>query len=62
LTSFLSGSGFLHRENVEPEPLSAGDHVICHPGDAHQIENGGNEPLIFYVISDHHPAGKSLTT
>ncbi len=52
----LSGTGLLRGEHDRQERLVAGDHLICHPGDAHQIENDGNEPLIFYVISDHHPA------
>ncbi|MCB1062278.1 MAG: cupin domain-containing protein [Verrucomicrobiae bacterium] len=52
----LSGSGLLHSAEGKPEELVAGDHVICHPGDGHQIENVGSEPLVYYVISDHHPA------
>ncbi len=52
----LSGAGILRGESGGEERLSAGDHVICHPGDAHQIENDGPEPLVFYVITDHHPA------
>jgi uncharacterized cupin superfamily protein len=30
--------------------------VICHPGDAHQITCDAEEPLVYYVISDHHRA------
>jgi uncharacterized cupin superfamily protein len=52
----LSGTGLLHQAEGEPERLVAGDHVICLPGDAHQIENDGSEPLVYYVITDHHPA------
>lgn len=52
----LSGEGLLHRDEGDSETLVAGEHFICHPGDAHQIENHGSEPLVFYVISDHHPA------
>ena len=29
---------------------------MCHPGEPHQIENNGDSPLIYYVISDHHRA------
>ena len=52
----LSGTGRLLGAQGNSEPLVAGDHVICHPGEAHQIENTGTDPLVFYVISDHHPA------
>jgi len=52
----LSGTGVLHGDNHQQDRLVAGDHLICHPGDAHQIENDGTEPLVFYVIADHHPA------
>ena len=52
----LSGTVLLRGEDDRQERLVAGDHLICHPGDAHQIENDGNEPLVYYVISDHHPA------
>ena len=52
----LSGSGLLHHDQGEPQRLVAGDHLICHPGDAHQIENDGFEMLTYYVITDHHPA------
>lgn len=55
---FLSGTGVIHTETdgKNPETVAPGDHVICPPGDAHQIENTGSEPLVFYVIADHHPA------
>lgn len=52
----LSGTGLLRGEDNLRERLVAGDHLICLPVDAHQIENDGSEPLVFYVISDHHPA------
>jgi uncharacterized cupin superfamily protein len=53
---FLTGCGVVHTDGGRTEPVGPGDHVICPPGDAHQIENTGNEPLVFYVIADHHPA------
>lgn len=52
----VSGTGLLRGENDQSWRLAPGDHLICLPGDAHQIENDGTEPLVFYVISDHHPA------
>jgi len=52
----LSGTGILRDDKGGEERLIAGDHVVCHPGDAHQIENDGTEPLVFYVIADHHRA------
>lgn len=51
----LSGSGLLRDGQDCEERLVAGDHLICHPGDAHQIENDGTVPLTYYVIADHHP-------
>jgi uncharacterized cupin superfamily protein len=52
----ISGTGLLHIDQGAPQSLRAGDHLICHPGDAHQIENNGSEMLTYYVITDHHPA------
>jgi uncharacterized cupin superfamily protein len=52
----LSGTGLLRDDKGGEARLVAGDHVICHPGDAHQIQNDGSEPLLFYVIADHHRA------
>lgn len=52
----LSGVGLIRDGEDGEERLVAGDHVICHPGDAHQIENDGPEPLEYYVIADHCPA------
>ena len=52
----LAGRGIL-RDGVSPDlRLQAGDHLICHPGDAHQLENDGAEMLVYFVISDHHRA------
>ena len=50
----LSGTGLLHSDEGEPLRLVGGDHLICHPGDAHQIENDGSGLLTYYVITDHH--------
>lgn len=52
----LSGTGLLRSENGTELRLGGGDHVICHPGEAHQIVNDGAEPLVLYVIADHHRA------
>lgn len=52
----LSGSGVLLDAREQSQRLQAGDHVICHPGEAHQIHNDGPEDLVFYVIADHHRA------
>jgi uncharacterized cupin superfamily protein len=52
----LSGHGVMHTDGGQSLELTPGDHVICPPGDAHQIENTGTEALSFYVIADHHPA------
>jgi uncharacterized cupin superfamily protein len=52
----LAGCGVMHTDDGKSVPVGAGDHVICPPGDAHQMENTGEEPLVYYVIADHHPA------
>lgn len=51
----ISGKGLL-RGDFEETRLVAGDHVVCPPGEAHQIENDGEEDLVYFVIADHHPA------
>jgi uncharacterized cupin superfamily protein len=52
----LSGVGVISGEDGTGRPLRAGDHVICHPGEAHQITCDATGPLVYYVISDHHRA------
>ena len=52
----VSGTGVLRSDAGSEERLIGGDHVICHPGEAHQILNDGTEPLTYYVITDHHRA------
>ncbi|HEX3730074.1 MAG TPA: cupin domain-containing protein [Opitutaceae bacterium] len=45
----MDGEGKLH-------PIRAGDHLICLPGEAHQLVNDSKAPLEYFVIADHHPA------
>lgn len=52
----LSGSGRILVHSRNWHILSPGDHIICPPPEAHQIENNGDVDLVYYVISDHHPA------
>lgn len=52
----ISGNRLLHQGTEHPLLLATGDHVMCHPGEPHQIENNGDSPLIYYVISDQHRA------
>jgi uncharacterized cupin superfamily protein len=52
----LSGNGVMHSDSGLILTVGPGDHLICPPGDAHQMENTGTEPLVYYVIADHHPA------
>lgn len=54
--AILSGTGVMLDESGAITKLEAGDHVICHPGEAHQIVNDGVEDLVYYVITDHHLA------
>lgn len=52
----LSGSGRFLDSAKEWHKVEAGDHIVCPPGEAHLLENDGREELVYYVISDHHPA------
>jgi len=53
---FVSGTGrFLDHEKNWYE-VKSGDHIVCMPGEAHLLENNGKEELVYYVVSDHHPA------
>lgn len=52
----FSGTGVISDRESPGRPLRPGDHVICHPGEAHQIRSDAAEPLVYYVISDHHRA------
>ena len=52
----ISGTGrFLDHEKKWHE-VKSNDHIICPPGEAHLLENNGSEVLVYYIISDHHPA------
>ncbi|WP_269525717.1 cupin domain-containing protein [Coraliomargarita parva] len=53
---FLSGSGQLIGAAGERRAVRAGDHAVCPPGTAHQLENDGEVPLVYYLIADHHVA------
>ncbi len=48
----LSGSGEV-RGAEGCEPVSAGDHILCAPGEPHQIRNTGTSDLTYYVIANH---------
>lgn len=52
----LAGRGQFLDDEGNAEPIGPGDHVICPPGEAHQIWNDGDKPLVYYVIADHHRA------
>ncbi len=47
-----SGSGEL-RTSEGTTAITAGDVLVCPPGDAHQIKNTGTEDLQYYVIADN---------
>ncbi len=52
----LSGEGIVRKGSQEEIKIVPGDHFICYPGEAHQIVNTGREDLIYFIVSDHHPA------
>jgi uncharacterized cupin superfamily protein len=51
----LSGSGEV-RAGDTATAITAGDVLMCPPGEAHQLRNTGQEELIYYVIADNPPA------
>ena len=48
----ISGTGLARDESGE-HPIGPGDAFFYQPGEAHQIINTGEEPLVFYVIADN---------
>jgi len=52
---FLEGNGQM-RGSEGTQTIGAGDHVLCKPGDGHQIINTGTGDLVYYVVADHSPA------
>ena len=52
----VAGSGLIETDAGESLPLVAGDHVICHPGEAHKVTNDGTVDLVYYILADHHRA------
>jgi uncharacterized cupin superfamily protein len=49
----ISGSGVFVDEAGHEHAIVAGDHVIVHPGQAHQIKNNSDQELRYYVIADN---------
>lgn len=52
----LSGEGRFLSNDETWHAVQAGDHIVCPPGEAHQIENNSEADLVYYVIADHYPA------
>lgn len=50
----VSGTGTM-RVNRRRVKLSAGDCVMCPPGDAHHMHNTGKADLIYHVIANNSP-------
>ncbi len=48
----LSGQGVVHTLE-ESLSVSSGEAFLCPPETAHQVENTGDEPLLFYVIANN---------
>ncbi len=53
----VSGRGVMRHEAGET-PLEPGDALLFEPGEAHQLRNDGEEPLVVHVIADN-PFGES---
>ena len=49
----ISGRGRFLDNDRAWHTIEVGDHLICPPGEAHQIENDGDVDLVFYVIADN---------
>lgn len=52
----LEGSGTFYDGDHAPHAIEPGDHVICAPGEAHQVHNTSDQNLRFIVIADHNRA------
>jgi uncharacterized cupin superfamily protein len=52
----LSGTGSVRDGQGKTTTVTAGDHFICLPGEAHQITNPSEADLVYYVIADNHRA------
>jgi uncharacterized cupin superfamily protein len=52
----ISGRGLAIDEGGQEHPLKAGDHLIVHPGEAHQLRAAEDAPLTYFIIADHHRA------
>jgi uncharacterized cupin superfamily protein len=52
----VSGAGVFVDPTGGTHPIQAGDHIIVHPGEAHQMINTSPEELRYYVIADNHRA------
>lgn len=53
----ISGSGEVRHDNGV-EPIREGDAFLFQPGEAHQLRNTGDVPLVVYVVADN-PIGES---
>lgn len=51
----VAGQGVFVDGSAREHPIRPGDHVITHPGEAHQMR-AGEEPLTYLIIADHHLA------
>jgi uncharacterized cupin superfamily protein len=52
----VSGTGVFVDETGREHAMVAGDHIVVHPGQAHQIKNTSDQELRYYVIADNHRA------
>jgi uncharacterized cupin superfamily protein len=52
----LEGTGSILDAEGKCTTLKAKDHLICPPGETHQIVNDGCSDLVYYVIANHHRA------
>jgi len=50
----VSGAGVFVDEGGQEHAIRVGDHIIVHPGQAHQMINTSSEELRYYVIADNH--------
>lgn len=48
----VSGSGEV-RGAEGRVAVTAGDHILCPPGEPHQIHNTGETDLTYYIVADH---------
>ena len=52
----ISGSVVLNHGEGMSQAVTAGNHVILPPGEAHELVNNSKQDLVYFVLADHRRA------